>query len=775
VLQLLDREPERPRALNARVDRDLETICQKCLEKEQQRRYGSAEALAIDLEHWLAGEPIAARPVGNVERLWRWCRRNSTVASLLAVLFLSLAVGTGISSYYAIQANERADREKAAKLTSDRRLYAAHMSLIQRAWDNSDVVSIVDLLDTQHPQRTGGSDLRGFEWYYWNRLCRGQRTFKAHAAVVVSVAFSPDGKRVASVGGDVVHRERPGEVKIWDVGAGQEPVDLHGHTAIVSCVAFSPDGKRLATGSDDQTVRVWDLDTGHVLTLKTELGVWSVAFSPDGRHVAAGDERAVTLWELPQGKKILTLENPTVSPTTIAFDKSGRLACGGLLTNTVAIWGLAKPRDPPMLKTLTGPVYALALSPDGKRLASASGKRLMSTTKDVFLPPAPGELKIWDLATEKEPVPLRGHALQVHSIAFSPDGKRIASGSADRTIRIWDSTNGNELLNLKGHVGVVTGVAFSPDGKQLVSGGDQTARIWDAIHGQQPLALDGAVDVVQVAFDPDGKRLASTAGNAVKIYDLTGGANPVIFKGHRSAVTAIAFTTDGQGLASTSWDGDVRVWNTGVDSQPIILKGDGFNLNGLAFSPDGKRLASAGQQVRIWDWAGGQVTLTLNEWAYHVAFHPDGKLLALAGKDGTVKIWDLNAVTERWVLRGHTGFVWDVVYSANGRYLASAAQDGIVKLWDAASGQELFSCKGHTSYVHNLAFSQGGERLASASDDGTVKLWDTASGQETLTLKARPFSAGGVAFSPDGHFLASAGDQDRINIWNATPLVAQSE
>jgi hypothetical protein len=266
-------EPVPVRRLQPGVPRDLETVCLKCLEKDPTKRYASARDLAEDLRRFGAGEPVRARPVGVVGRGWRWGRRNPAVAGLLAAVAAALLGGTAAATLFAVRADANArranterDRADEEALQARRNLYLAHMQLAERAYDEVNMARVRDLLERQQPERTGGTDLRGFEWYYLWRLSHSELlTLRGHTGWVQCVAFSPDGRRLASASGF--------EVRVWDTATGAEVRALQGHTGEVLGVAFGPDGRRLASASWDQTVRVWDTATGaEVHALKGHTG-----------------------------------------------------------------------------------------------------------------------------------------------------------------------------------------------------------------------------------------------------------------------------------------------------------------------------------------------------------------------------------------------------------------------------------------------------------------------------------------------------------------------
>ena len=557
----------------------------------------------------------------------------------------------------------------------------------------------------------------------------GISILRGHTNGVESVAFSPDGKTLASGSLDDT-------IRLWNVATGQlvgKP--LIARSLGVNSVAFSPDGKTLASGGDDGTIRLWNPTTGRPVGSPLTAGqadlVKSVAFSPDGKLLASGGEDGtVRLWNVSTGRLVDSLRTGNaLTVESVAFSPDGKTLASGGIDDMVRLWDVATGR--PAGRTIAahaGAVNAVAFSPVGKILASGGFD---------------GTVRLWNPVTGR-PVGslLTSQANAVLSVAFSPDGKTLASGSDDGTVRLWEVRDGQPVGSpLTGHTSTVDSVAFSPDGKSLASGSDDgTIRLWNAATGRpigNPLGShDGKVS--SVVFSPGGKTLASDIDDAVRLGNVAAGIpirSPVT--GAAGVVKSVAFSPDGKTLATGGFDGTVRLWDvaTGRLVGRSITARVGQVLS-VAFSPDGKMLAIAnsgaetGQDtITLWDVAAGRpigsALVGQKGEIISVAFSPDGKTLASGSNDGTVRLWDVAA--GQLIGSLPTGGIQSVAFSPDGKALATGGEDGTVRLWDVATRRLIGSpLTGHTGAVDSVAFSPDGKTLASGSTDTTVRLWDVA-------------------------------------------------
>ena len=768
--QVLDREPARLRSLNPKLDRDLETICLKCLVKEPARRYGSAEALAEDLERWRAGMPILARPVPVWEKVVKWVKRRRAMAALVLVLHLALLGLIGGGVWFTLQLWKERD-------LANRGRYAADMNLARRALDDGLIYQVREQLKTYRTGPRALGDLRGFEWYYLANLCdQTPIRLRGHRQAVICVAFHPDGNRVVSGGSD-------GDVRVWDLSARMPIKVFNGSGQTIRCVAVSPDGRWLAAGDAGGGLRLGELGTGRERALPGhQRGLRSVAFSPDSRHLLSAESAGLIVqWDVETGEREFELRHhhqeegvapgaavaigpASIKGTIATYSPDGQAIVSAGLGQWVRIWDVAthRLRDQVMVG---GTPEGLSIHPDGREFALAYESR---------------GIEIFDLQKPHEPYrSLRSASTHVVVVAFSPLGQTLAMAGENGRAGLFDVQRG-QFFDL------FQPVNYSPFALAFGAGGHKLA-----------MAVRDEIHVIHLARNRDGKTVAASLGpirrlaaspderllavgrddGTIVVWDMRVGRVLQTLSGHGLAVFGVAFVPGpgGAQLVSVGGDGLIKIWDAEAGGQPLFPPVGGAGaVYSVAVRPDGRQIATGGEDgmVRTWDPATGRADLPPMDHGAMVstlAYDPTGTTLASGGMDRTVRVWSATSGRRRLGPLPHPQQLTSLTFSANGRLLAGGggATDlgGTILIWDASSGAITATVECPRG-IDSLSFSPDSGRIATCGSDAIVQVWDATGGHETLSLDGRGGRVSAVLFAPRDLRLYSAGRDGVVKLWD---------
>ncbi len=760
--QVRNNDPIPPRRLNRRVDRDLETICLKCLAKDPRRRYASAEALAEDLERWLDHRPIQARPSTRQERLAKWARRRPSAAALVLVSTLAvLAALTGSLWHNLVLHQVLNDRERALEESDLLRkqgleregrlldhLYLTDMRLALEMWYGGDLTRLEELLNRHQPGEEG--DRRGFEWHWLWRLAHPEKAaLRAHDSGLLCAAVSPDDRYL-------VTGDRQGNVRIWDLETLKRVASLTGHTDEVQRAVFSCDGRTLATCSKDRSIRLWDVATWKqtkCLSGPHEMSVMSVAFSPNGSLLASCDRNhRLALWELPSGRLLRTWQGHVDVVHEVRFAPDGRTLFSVSQEGCVRAWNVADGREQAIFTHEQKGLLRLSISPDGQKLATAG------YSHTIFL---------WRPESSEEPVEL-SVPNQIRSLAFSTQGVLAAVGD-DGLLSVWTLRPGNKPVRDQRvlHItnGILREVAFAHRGATLVTAAEEgTVKLWDLsrLLGWEQVATSPTV-ISYLAVSPEGRMAAWCTENKCVLWDLI--AQKLRWtKEMPGNLESVAFAPSGRAVVTANPEG-VYVFDTAtgrplLERRAALIKASFLNA---AFSPSEELLATSHGDgtIRLWDYPSGKLRGGFQAHAkasFRLAFSRDGRTLVVSSMDHSISLWDIGTFECRAVLRGHTDRPESFVLSSDDSTLISGCLQGVIKTWDLASGRERQTLS-HSGYpISRMTISPNDRTLATTAADrlsgaDPLRLWHMPTGQDLFPMMPSGLRFMCAAFSPDGQTL----------------------
>ena len=765
IRQVLEQEPRRPSVFNQEVGRDLETICLKCLEKEPGKRYGSAEDVAAELDRFLRGEPIQARPVSAPEKFWRWCRRKPALATTVILLHLVFALGlAGILWQWR--------RAEQGVLRAEMNLYAANMKLAFNALELNNRGSVVRLLQ-QHVPKTGEPDLRGWEWRY-----------------------------------------------LWKQTRSDELFSLSVSKHDVQCVAFSPGGDYLAASDGYGFVSIWDLGTKQqVAQCKNPRGIGVLEFSSDGRHLAnANFEEGLRLWSWNAPHLTLHGSPPNAKYGFNGIDvRDGMVTAVDLSRQLLRRWDLTTLRElpgSPIVINWTRGSYGYAVfSPDGRLIATSAGK-------GIFL---------WDRQTGTKLTETVGSSETSFPLAFSPDSRLIVAGSINGTCDVWETETFRKVASFSEHASNVDKGNFSPDGKLFVTAGfDHTPRVWDTSdwrkppqEGRKPLILRGHLaEVLDAAFSPDGRHIVSASNDGtVRFWSPSTKPRQENFKplppdrhswslspggrwlfliftnltfsvwdldtweqsqrqplpSHKGSVAALF--ADGRRVALGDADGAVNVFDLATMKLVPMQTGFAYAVRKVSCSADGSMIVAEAaadperpedRTIKAWDVTTGRQLATFTvEWNNaidRIPVSPDGRIVVSSAYDGPADFWDLPGLNRR-TLEAEKLCTSGVAFFRDGR--VATCSDKTAQIWDPTAQRSMRTMYSDQTALRSIALSPDERRLAAGDELGPVKkvkVWDVATGQEVAVLSGHREAIIDLAFWPDGNTLVSV-SEDRVSVW----------
>jgi len=769
LLKVRNQAPVPPRLLNHAIPPDLETICLKCLEKETYSRYLSAEELAIDLNHFILGEPILARPAGRTERFWRWCQRNPAISlsALASAVMTILLIGVLLYSNIQLQKSARQLEDARQNAIASRKAaeYAVYLSDLKDAgiaWEERDSQQLSQYLKRQIPA-PGGNDLRDGAWYFlWNHAHLPHNIIAKDPTPIYFVCFNKDGTALATSGKDAI-------IRIYDTSTVDYELlqEIHTQQIEVNGLAFSPIRDQLASAGDDGTVRIWNIDwenNKHILHKQfkahNELAL-NVLFSQAGDKIySAGKENVIRIWNAQTGDPEGKLDQHTDIAGSIALSPDGKLLASASNNSQIIIWDLLTQTPKLAIDARKGKLTSIAFSPDGKKVISTS------THEKVAL--------MYDVKTGKliDEIP---HLNPPRRSMFSPDGQKVITSDYSGMIHFWPVSLKNRQEprwkstgphSWKAHDGRVFSMAFSPQNRSLTSGGGDFKVIsWD-IESKPPTwflqKADHDFSDIQFVSTTEGEKIVSLDNNVLELWNIEDGTLNQELKSFKTEINCLGTARGHAMIAAGADDGHIYVIDA-ENGKEIFSKqiGKQFDTDQILLSSDGRLLAAVNTygdhptKLVVFDILENTQLQNIPPHEYKaIAFSQDCKRLYASIDTNEVKILDMENQSDLKGPGGHFDSINQITCSPDDKIIATCSKDRLVKLWQKDSFSAATVLSQHKDEVISMVFDSKGSKLISCGLDGKVIVWNVGTAQRLFEIDYEQADPMRVCFSEDDRYLA---------------------
>ena len=588
-----------------------------------------------------------------------------------------------------------------------------------------------------------------------NRIIKPD-TFLGHSNGVGSVVLSADGRFIVSGSDDKT-------IKLWNIHERKEVCTFTGHTSFIWSVAMSADCKLIASGSEDKTVKLWSIhERKEEFTFTGHKGVVrSVAISADGRFIVSGStDYRIKLWNILEKTNEHTFEGHQGGVASVAVTPDCRYIVSGAGDNTIRIWNIQERKEEYIFKGHTDNVRSVTVSADNRFIVSGSEDKT---------------IKIWNLLEKKNEFTLTGHTGGVGSVSMSANGRFIASGSSDKTIKLWNFQTQKEECSFTGHSKEAFSVAVSIDGGFVISGSlDNTIKIWNFREERKTerTATGYSSAIQSVALSADGRFIVSGKNNqCIQLWSIEEWRQECTLSGHTGIILSVAVSADGRYIASGSWDMTVRLWNIQERKEECTFTGHTTVVRSVTFSADSRFIVSGSEDktIKLWSILERKNEHTFvghTNIVYSVAASADGRFIVSGSDDKTIKLWSMEDRKEELTFVGHTMGVTAVAITADSRFIVSGSLDCTVKLWNIQERNEEWTFAEHTDYVLSVAVSPDCRFIVSGSRDRTIRLWNIEERKKECTFTGHTNEILSVAVMADSRFIVSGSRDTDIKLWN---------